>query len=128
MPDCKSCGYNAEDFKELSQHILRARKTHPRWQVVWAEKFLTNAEFLNQKQDAPQGRAPISEQEKQNKEDAQRIISGITKTTLVLCPNCRQKYPQRVEVEHLNNPTAWRNGTALMIGCPSCRSRKSFNY
>ncbi len=126
MPDCKTCGKPCDTWPELYSHIMVSAKTHPKWQVKWAREKSMNADFLNQKvsRQNVDGKMPISEQERQNKEDCIRMVSGICKTVLVTCPHCKQKYPRKVEVEHIQNPTAWRKNQLLMISCNSCSRAK----
>lgn len=122
MPNCNTCGYHANNFKDLAKHIIENRRKHPRKSVVWAEKFLTNAKWLNQKRDKPQGRTPLTEQEKKNKVDAHREVSGEEKRVITICPHCNSVSRQAIAVEYVESPTAWRNkGNNLMVNCFSCR-------
>jgi len=125
--ECKTCGKPISDFSELIRHIIENKNTHPRWQVRWAGEKSMNADYLNQKVSRQeqfkqfQQRVELTDQEKQNKADAHREISGITKTTLCYCINCHQKIPQKIEVEHIQNPFAWRKDKLLVVSCLNCR-------
>ena len=118
---CRTCGKTCENFTELAQHIIEERETH-RKGYKWASSFLLKVNFLNQKKDPPQGRIPLDEQEKQNKIDAQREISGITRKQICACPNCRQTFTEKLPVEFAQSPMAWRSNNALMVNCGSCKS------
>ena len=121
---CKFCGKPHESFQELIRHIIASKSTHPKWMVKWAGEKSMNIEYLNQKvsrQQQNQGRVELTEQERENKDSCQREdISGIRKTKMCYCVNCRQIFPASVEVEFLQSPFAWRNEDKLVVTCGSC--------
>lgn len=120
---CRTCGYDSEDFKLLAQHIISQRLTHPKWQQKWAQKFLANATFLDQKvsRQNNDGRIPLTDQERENKSDCRREISGQLKPAFCTCPNCHKSRREMLPLEHYENPTAWKISNAFAVNCGSCR-------
>lgn len=125
--ECKTCGKHVTDFKELIRHILSNSKTHPAWQVKWAGKATMNVEYLDRKVTMQKqfegGKVPLTEQEKENKQDAKRVLCGIEKTVLCKCPACKTKFPTRIPVEYVESPSAWKDkdGKTLIVSCFGCR-------
>lgn len=125
--ECKTCGKHVTDFKELIRHILSNSKTHPAWQVKWAGKATMNVEYLDRKVTMQKqfegGKVPLTEQEKENKKNTQRELSGIESIQTCKCSHCRQHHPERIPVEYIQSPGAWRDidGKTLIVTCMSCR-------
>lgn len=124
MPECKVCHIDFPDWGQLTDHILAKKKIHPRYSINFALKFKTRANILNQKKDLHTDRIPLTEEEKQNKEDAHRELSGEVKTVTTLCPNCKRDIKQVLPVEFADNPFAWRSKNGiLVVSCNTCRRK-----
>lgn len=119
IPQCFVCHTTFNDFKALARHIVENKKTHHK-SLKWASKVLTNVEYLNKKQDFS-GRSTLTEEERESKKECVRELSGIRETAMCLCPHCNARYPTKVEIEHIKNPTAWRKNKYLMLLCLTCR-------
>jgi len=115
--DCFYCPYSCEEAKLMAQHIFAA---HPNKRRGWATKVLTDVERLNRKVDRPEY-APLSEADREAKRSTQHEISGIEKTTELLCPACNSVHYLKMPVEYLQSQYAWRNGSRLVVNCLSCR-------
>ena len=130
IPECFACHEVFDTYKELALHVVANQNTH-RKSLKWAAKVLTDVQRLNAKQDKPQGRIALTEEEKEAKKDCQRQISGELSFTRVVCPSCLQVRSERIEIEHLENPTSWRWKGKIAIECDNCGqdSRKpAFRY
>lgn len=120
MPECNTCHKPFGDFKALAKHILENRFSHGHG-VYWAQKFLTNADFLNQKVEKTQSRMPLTEQDKINKEDSQRILSGQEMIVLSICPNCAKSSRTSLPIEHTQSCTSWKINGKIAVNCYTCR-------
>lgn len=119
IPQCFTCHVVFGDFKALALHVFENKSTHSK-SLKWAAKVLTNVERLNQKQDFS-GRAPLTEEEREAKREAQRQISGEMRSATCTCPHCQRRFQQRIEVEHYFNPLAWRKNGSIMLMCEVCK-------
>jgi hypothetical protein len=117
---CHICNLNFESYPALAQHILRERKTHRKSQK-WAASFNLKVNILNQKKDAPTGRVALTEDEKQNKIDSHRELSGQTRAVFCLCSKCNTKFLANIEVEFLTDHGAWIINKMPVFSCTSCR-------
>ena len=123
MISCHYCNETFEDYKALALHIMSSKKGH-RNGKRWASKhiFLHNlsARAKNEKRE----RVPLTEQEKANRDNLERIISGENEMVLTKCPGCKRTSRQLVPIEYAESQDAWRadNG-AIMMNCPVCQER-----
>jgi uncharacterized C2H2 Zn-finger protein len=124
IPQCFTCHEVFEDFKALALHVFTNKSTH-RKSIKWAAKVLTNVERLNQKQDLS-GRIPLTEEQHEAKRNCVRELSGEIKTAMCKCPHCQKLFPNKVEIEHYENPTAWRENKHLMMLCSMCDNQRRF--
>jgi uncharacterized C2H2 Zn-finger protein len=122
IPQCFVCHTTFENFKELAKHVVKYSDTHGR-SLKWAAKVLTDVERLNKKQDF-QGRLALTDEQKEARKETVRQISGEMITQMCLCPHCNSRFPKKIEIEHVQNPTAWRQNKYLMLLCFSCESSK----
>ena len=121
---CNSCGADFETFTELAQHITISPKRTHKYGRVWAAKLLTQVTRLNKKQESFD-RIPLSEEDKENRRElkAQVKLSGEKSMVNTICPKCKTRHVEVLEVEYARSPLAWRtaqNGT-LIILCAGCR-------
>jgi len=117
---CHSCGVPFEDFKALAIHISGERRGHAKGKK-WAANYILKNGLSAKQRFEHKERIPLSEQDKDNKEDAYRELSGETKMVYAYCSACRRKYPRVVEVEYVTSKTALRgNDGTLMITCENC--------
>jgi hypothetical protein len=121
IPQCFICGRkDFKDFKELARHIVENKNTHHK-SLKFAAKILTDVERLNKKQQDFSGRMPLTEEQKAARKECVRILSGETKAAFCLCPACGKKHPMKIELEHFQNPMAWRKNGNIMLMCEVCR-------
>jgi hypothetical protein len=122
-PSCFICGRDDFDtYTELAQHVVSNRITHGK-SIKWALRFLANADYLNKKVDKPQSRAPLTEEELASKEQSRRLLCGQERIVSVVCPHCKGIRSERVPIEHISNPTAWKIKGRLAISCEECTNK-----
>jgi hypothetical protein len=117
MIPCHYCNYTCEQFIDLAKHI---NKIHPLKHNKWATKFQFH-NVIFEKKNPFDGRVPLTEQEKENKTDSQRVLSGQLSVVTTICPSCRIRTRQAIPKEHTENPTSWKSKDFFMISCQSCR-------
>lgn len=125
MSECKCfyCESTFENFQELANHI---NTKHKEKHNKWALKFQYRDVLFEQKNPF-EGRVPLTDQEKENKEESQRILSGEVSTVLTQCPSCREKSRQIIPTEYVESIFAWRTKNFLMINCQNCQRSKRFS-
>lgn len=123
MPICNSCHKSFPDFKELAKHIMANKKGH-RYGQVWAARCLTNQRNLDRKVSLQnRGNNPLTQQEKENKQDSHRELSGQTSIAETICPKCKCKGVYSFPIEYIKCPVIWREGNRLVKLCISCGDR-----
>jgi hypothetical protein len=117
---CSSC--RDKEPREVAQHI---QVEHPNKHNKWAARVMTNFDQLNRKADLQKqtDRVPLTDEEKEAKRSTQRQLSGIETKTETLCLNCNQLVTQKLPVEYIQSPFAWRISGRLAVTCDSCRRR-----
>jgi hypothetical protein len=75
-------------------------------------------------QDRHRGRTALTEDEKQNKEDVHRVLSGEEKRVNTWCPKCKRIGVDSLPIEFVENPTAWRIAGKIVKFCINCGSLK----
>ena len=71
--------------------------------------------------DKPE-RMGVTAQDKENKENGRRELSGNTQHAKTVCPNCKQSNVQSLPVEHIESVDAWKTPSgAFMVNCQRCR-------
>jgi hypothetical protein len=124
MVVCHSCGRSDfEDYKALAIHISSEKKGHKKGKR-WAAKFILMNGLSSKNKFEHKERVPLSEQDKDNKEDSHRELSGNMEYVNTKCPKCRRFTPRTLEVEYVESITALRgdNGV-LMMYCSNCGGR-----
>jgi hypothetical protein len=116
--DCFYCNYSAEEPKDLASHI---QLEHSNKRNKWAAKVLTNVEWLNRKVDKQQDRMPLTEEEREAKRSTHRELSGIEKNIQTYCVSCQSVAVQKLPVEFIRSPYAWRINNKPIVLCNSCR-------
>jgi hypothetical protein len=117
---CNTCGDSFDTYQELAAHIQSSpRKTHKHGRK-WAAKLLLRVSQLDKKQDF-ENRTKLTEQEKENKLDTRRELSGQKTFVNTKCPQCKRVHAEALEVEYAHSKDAWRAGNMFMILCISCR-------
>lgn len=120
---CHACGQPFENYGELAFHISSTRDKAHRKGKRWAAKYLHRAN-LN-KRDNDRGKIPLTEEQKDAKEDLKRELSGNTEMVLTYCLGCKTGIRQPVPVEYSQSPNAWRTGNGtLIMPCPRCQMAK----
>jgi len=123
---CKFCGKPFTNYPDLARHIIQNRTTHKGKGRRWAQSFLLNTQYLDKKvsqQQSFEGRIPLTEEQKQAKEDAHRELSGIEKTVMCTCPapKCQRNFPERLPVEFIQSNFAWKISGKFAVTCLDCR-------
>ncbi len=111
IPFCNSCHQPFPDYHALAVHISTSKKGHSRGKK-WATKYL----FLKGKRDAP-NRAPKADISQEAKDSRARTLSGVERNTVCVCPQCKQRHQDRIPIEFVNSPEAWRFGKDLSVLC-----------
>lgn len=120
--DCYYCDYSAENAKQLAIHI---NLNHPNKKRGWANKVLTNVEYLDKKVSQKfEGRLPYTEAQKESREDCVRPVSGIERVVMCICPACRQNFQFRLAKEYVEDDGVWKIGNNFAIVCEYCKSKK----
>lgn len=123
MPECIACHQFFKDYKELALHITCNRKTHKRG-LLWASKFLTNQRNLDRKATMQsRDRLPLTQEDKENRDNNQRELSGHIQTVKTYCPHCKRNGVYQFPVEYISSPEAWRVGSTLVKLCIPCEGR-----
>lgn len=118
MPKCNSCGKECEDFRELALHIMAGKSSHRKGKK-WAATYLQRR-VLNKREYDNNERTPLTEEQKQTREDLKMTLSGKTRYVNTICPKCKTTAMPSLEVEYITSPLAWRIGDRLAKICESC--------
>ena len=110
---CWICGKNDLDgWDELAKHIMTSSDKKHRSNKK-ARKWAAERQHSQRKrlimQSKQFGRTPLTDEQREAKEDTRRELSGQTKLVPVKCPNLRCKTGiryQDLELEHVANPQA----------------------
>lgn len=120
---CNSCGQFFDEFTDLARHISESPKRTHKYGRKWAAKLLLQVRRLDSKKDFKE-RTPLSEEDKENRREIQRSIqlSGAKSMVNTICPKCKTRHAEALEVEYVRSPLAWKTiqGT-LLIMCAGCR-------
>ena len=117
MPNCNNCGEYCQDFISLAHHILDNKDSHKSG-LKWAMNYKYKHVFFKPEELT---RIPLTPQEKENKENTQRVISGETQYVSVICPSCRILHYQNLPVEFINDNGVWSKGDRPIVNCERCR-------
>lgn len=120
MPICHSCQQPFADFKALALHIASSKKGHRKGKM-WAAKYLSNQRALDMKTTMQnRNHTPLTQQEKDNKANAHRELSGKVVNTDTICPHCKRQGISQLPIEYAHSSEAWRAGKCLVKLCISC--------
>lgn len=114
---CHSCNKVFPDYKSLAVHITKSKKGHQRGKKWAAGYDLFDVMYEKKQPERPR----LTEQERENKADSRREISGINKTVVTKCPKCKGMSKQSLPVEYTNSQEAWRINKMLVVLCPICK-------
>ena len=116
METCRTCNKSFEGFQELALHIMSS-KGHSKGKI-WAAKFLSLKSWMKDKPE----RMEVTEEDRENKKDGRRVVSGNTQHVKTVCPNCKQSNVQSLPVEYIESRGAWKTSSgAFMVDCINCR-------
>lgn len=123
---CRTCDQEFEDWGELATHIKSAKDTlhkKDRAGKMWAKRYI-HRNAINKlkrlgREFAPH--TPLTDEQREAKEDTRRELSGQTKLMPTICPRCQKGNRHFLEVEHTDNPQAWRIKNCLVVMCEGCR-------
>lgn len=120
---CNSCGQDFDEFVDLAKHIMGESKRTHRHGRKWAASLLLKVRKLDSKKELKE-RVPLSEEDKENRREIQRQVqlSGAKSFVNTICPKCKTRHAEALEVEYVRSPLAWKTlqGT-LLIMCAGCR-------
>jgi phage FluMu protein Com len=130
MPDiiCRMCGKrDFKDWGELAQHINSFKDTKHKNKAskLWAKRYIhRNAidklkKIGNKKELEP--RQALTEKQLEAKREAKYVLSGQTKLVPIKCPRCKKGSRDFLPVEHVNEPTALKDGECYIIICEGCK-------
>ena len=128
---CWTCGrIDFINWGALADHKLNSKdKEHRKDKAgrIWAANYKYKHVFYD-KEKKDQVRTPLTDEQREAKEDTHRELSGQTKLVPVKCPRCRNhnipdvpRY-ERLEIEHVNEPNALRIDNCFVKMCNGCRS------
>ena len=115
---CHSCNLSFVDYKELALHISTSRKGH-RQGKKWAAKYMMKVRALDKRNNGG-GRSPLTEDDKENKKNTRRELSGDNEHVATFCPHCRKKTKQVLPIEYTRSNEAWRLKDYLVVLCQNC--------
>ena len=121
MIPCFTCGQKFGDYDEVALHIMsQPKKTHKKGRR-WAAKRLAGIKDKREHKEVQ----PIPDELKQRAAQIVRETSGETERVITICPCCKQRTYQEIEIEYITDNYAWHSswGT-LVIRCRICRSKK----
>jgi hypothetical protein len=116
---CRTCGDEFKDYHELALHIVSKKHRQGR---IWAHKFLAgkaNRPEIHRFVENPDYEE--TEYGKENREKAERHLSGENEYVATHCPRCNRGARQLIPLEYTQSQFAWRNKLGLlMVSCPNC--------
>jgi hypothetical protein len=115
---CLSCGKEFEDYQELALHISSERKGHRKGKK-WAAKYI-HRHLKNKREYDNNGRVSLTVEQKANKEDTRRGLSGEQRVAETICLSCKRVNRVALESEYVSSPQAWRIQGKLVKMCASC--------
>lgn len=115
---CHSCQKVFEDYKELALHIQSNKKGHRKGKK-WAARYIMRVRQLDKKKEL-NGRVPMTEEQKENRRDNVRELSGETEQLLTICPHCKKGHRELLPVEFSQSRDAWQVKDRLVVLCPIC--------
>jgi len=115
---CLSCGQGFEDYHALALHIIASKKGHRKGKK-WAAKYLSR-HVLNKRKLELNGRVPLTVEQKANKEDSRRVLSGGQRVAETVCLRCHKSSRIVLEEEYVSSPQAWRIQGRLVKMCANC--------
>lgn len=117
---CNSCGETFETYKDLAIHIMSSKKGH-RQGKIWASKYLSKQRILDRKVSMQsRNHSPFTEQDRENRREAERVLSGNIANTRTICPKCKSLGIYQFPIEHTESKEAWRIGGSLVKLCIRC--------
>ncbi len=114
--ECHSCQQIFADYGELALHIASSKKGHRKGKK-WASNYLMRTRVLDKKNGY---RTPLTEQDRENKRDAQRELSGEIKYVPTVCPQCHQGQRQQLPIEYVESNSAWKIRGEFVVICNNC--------
>lgn len=116
---CHSCNQSFEDFRELALHISSSKKGHRKGKR-WAAKYIIGNR-LNGKRTFDNGRVPLTNEQRINKEDTRRELSGELEVVNTICLLGKHPVRQSLPIEYSKSPDAWRIKGHLVVMCNNCK-------
>ncbi len=116
--NCNSCGQLFAGYQELALHISTSKTGHRKGKR-WAAKYISRHVINKHKFDF-NGRTPLTTEQKMNKEDTKRVLSGGQRYAETVCPKCKIRGQTAMEEEFASSPQAWRIGGRLAVMCDGC--------
>ncbi len=117
MPMCLSCNKTCADFKELAIHIQSSKKGHRKGKR-WAAKYILRVRSLDKKK--LNGRMSLTKEQKDNRKDTIRELSGKNEKVVTYCPRCKSPKGGLMPIEFTQSKVAWRIKDKLVVVCEIC--------
>lgn len=123
---CRTCDKEFENWDGLATHINSAKDVlhkKDRSGKMWAKRYIHRNAInkLNKIGRVLPYRTPLTDEDRIAKEDTRRELSGQKKLVPTICPRCNTGQRQPLEVEHTDNPQAWKLKNCYAIMCEGCR-------
>lgn len=115
---CLSCDKEFEDYQSLALHISHSKTGHRKGKR-WAANYI-HRHIKNKREYKNNGHVPITAEQKANKEDTRRVLSGGQRAVETICLKCKRVNRIALESEYVSSPQAWKIGGRLVRMCVSC--------
>jgi predicted HNH restriction endonuclease len=115
--ECHSCHQVFADYGALALHIASSKKGHRKGKR-WAAKYLVGNKLRTNRNN--HNRTPLTEQDRENKRNTVRELSGEIKNVPTVCPQCHQGQHQRLPIEYVKSNTAWKIRSEFVVICNNC--------
>jgi hypothetical protein len=129
---CRTCRQLFDSWDELANHVKEQCKisNNPhkkdRAGLKWAKDFIKERRkrklgTIGKKEII---KTPLTDEQRQNKQDSKLILSGETKVVKTYCNKCKRTIPQPLPIEYIESKQALRNNQGILeVLCSSCRKR-----
>jgi len=115
---CLSCGKGFDDYHALALHISSSKKGHRKGKK-WAARYIF-MDVIYEKRKKQGGRVSLKPEQKANKENSRRVLSGGQRMVEIVCPYCHNSSRTVLEEEYVSSLQAWRIQGRLVKMCASC--------
>ncbi len=124
IPHCIVCNKDFPDWNALAQHIAGEKKGHKKGKRWAAKVLLVNVLSVKNRRKPMGQRTPLTDQEKENKVDSRRELSGRTKLVPTVCPKCKTSSQESLPIEYVESHDAWHTKSFYVKLCGRCQTAR----